>query len=82
VVIVPIMAYSIAADGQHSVYADTGSGQVYIFQDGGVTQGTWSKADRASQLAFKDNAGKDIALNAGQTWVTLLSDNTDVSYSP
>jgi len=47
------MAYSIADDGQHSVYADTGSGTAYVFQDGGVTQGTWNKADNASQIEFK-----------------------------
>jgi hypothetical protein len=82
VVIVPIMNYSIVDSGGHSGYGVNGSGSVYIFQDGGVTQGTWSKADRASQFQFKDTAGNDIKLNAGQTWVTVLSDSSKVTYAP
>ncbi|MDB5160929.1 MAG: hypothetical protein JWO96_309 [Candidatus Saccharibacteria bacterium] len=82
VVIAPIMSYGIESDGKHSQYGTTGSGPVYVFQDGGVTQGTWSKADRASQFVFKDTAGKDIPLTAGQTWVTALSDTGQVHYAP
>jgi len=82
VVIALIMAYSIAADGQHSVYADTGSGTAIVFQDGGVTQGTWSKADSNSQITFQDSAGAPLKLNAGQTWLTLVGDPGKVAYTP
>jgi hypothetical protein len=82
VVIALVMAYSIAADGQHSVYADTGSGTAFVFQDGGVTQGTWSKAEAGSQIQFSDSAGTPLKLNIGQTWLTLVADSGKVSYTP
>jgi hypothetical protein len=82
VLIALVMAYSIAADGQHSVYADTGSGAALVFQDGGITQGTWSKADDASQIQFSDPAGAPLKLDAGQTWITLVANSSKVSYAP
>lgn len=66
----------------YSDYADTGSGQMYVFQDGGVTQGTWSKAGTDDQFSFTDSAGSPIKLDAGQTWISLVSGANQVSYSP
>jgi len=76
------MSYGIEADGKHSEYTTTGTGTAYIFQDGGVTQGSWSKAGRSSQFVFKDAAGKEVQLVAGQTWVSIVSDSSSVHYSP
>ena len=81
VVIAMIMSYSIVDGSGHSGYGVNGSGTVYIFQDGGVTVGTWSKSNRASQIVFKDSANQEIKLNAGQTWVTALRDG-QLHYSP
>jgi hypothetical protein len=77
-----IMGYGIDADGQHSDYTTTGNGNVYIFQDGGVTQGTWSKANRTSQFVFTDASNKPVKLDAGQTWFTVLGASNMVSYTP
>ncbi len=82
VVIALVMDYSIADDGQHSVYADTGTGTAFVFQDGGVVQGSWSKADSGSQIEFKDSAGVPLKLNSGQTWLTLVADPSKVHYTP
>lgn len=82
VVVALIMAYTIADDGQHSVYADTGSNTAYIFQDGAVIKGSWSKADSASQIQFLDAAGAPLKINAGQTWLTLVADPSKITYSP
>ncbi len=81
VVIAAIMPYSIVDSSGHSGYGVNGSGAVYVFQDGGITVGTWSKAGRSSQILFKDSAGQEIKLNAGQTWVTALQDG-QLHYSP
>lgn len=81
VVITMIIGFSIDADGLHSNYSTSGSGMAYVFQDGGVTQGTWSKADRASQIVFTDANGQPIKLNAGQVWVTAVQAG-QVSYTP
>ncbi len=77
-----VMPYSISSDGQHSVYNTYGSGVAYIFQDGGVAQGTWAKADRTSQFSFTDASGAPIKLDAGQTWVVAVANTGMVTYKP
>jgi hypothetical protein len=69
-------------DGYHSTYATTGSGAVYVFQDGIVSEGTWTKTDRKSPLELKDKNGLTMKLNAGQTWVSLVGASSDISYKP
>lgn len=82
VVIAMVMQYKAAYNGVNSWYNSVGSGQVYIFQDGAVTEGTWSKTDRKAQITFKDAAGKDIKLNPGQTWISAVNSPTHVTYKP
>ncbi len=66
--------------GIYSVYQTTGSGKILVFQDGTVTEGTWSKAGRKDQIMFTDAAGQPLKLNAGQTWITALADAGRVKY--
>ena len=82
VVVGLVMDYSIAANRIHSVYGVIGSGQAYIFQDGTVTVGTWTKDSRQSQISFLDASGKTIGLNPGQTWLTAVSDAGKITYGP
>ncbi len=82
VVIGLVMPYSLQANRIHSVYQTLGSGKAYIFQDGGVTEATWHKEDRAKNFRFTDSAGKDIKLTPGQTWLTALGNSGDVAYAP
>lgn len=82
VVIALVMSYGLEADRHHSEYGDSGSGTAYIFQDGGVTLGTWEKGSTTSQIAFKDPAGQPLKLDAGQTWLTLVGASNLVSYKP
>lgn len=67
-------------DGTRESYQVIGSGQAYVFQDGAVQEATWSKADAKAPLLLKDAAGKDIALNRGQTWITAVSPGKDISW--
>ena len=67
-------------DGYHTNYTTTGSGKVFVFQDGIVSVGTWEKPDRKSSLALKDSFGLPLKLNAGQTWLTLVASADDVRY--
>jgi hypothetical protein len=72
-----------ALDSSGAYYSDytvVGSGPAYIFQDGVVTQGTWSKADMKSQVTFTDSGGQAIPLNRGQAWVTAVSATNQVTY--
>lgn len=80
VVIALVMPQGIDPDGLHTTYSTIGSGKAYIFQDGGVTEGTWAKAADKEQFQFKDAAGAVIPLNAGQTWISVVGDVADVSY--
>lgn len=81
VVIGVVMPYAIESDNYHSSYNTLGSGTAYIFQDGKVTVGAWHKATRSSMMTFT-TAGKTIALNPGQTWITALGSTGNVSYQP
>lgn len=82
VVITLAMPYSLMADGYHSDYQTQGSGNMLLFQDGNVTQGTWSKGNPQDQFVFKDEAGNDMKLNPGQTWITVVDDIGKVTYQP
>ena len=81
-VIVLVTNYGIENDGIHSIYKTTGSGNMYVFQDGIVSVGKWSKTDAKSQFVFTDKNGLPMKLNRGQTWVTLVSSDSAVSYKP
>jgi len=82
VVVAIVMPYGLAGDGYHSIYQSLGSGQAYIFQDGNVTIGSWSKPDVKSQITFTDANGKPIPFNPGQTWLTALGSNSAIAYTP
>ncbi len=82
VVIGLVTPYGIQSDGKHSVYGTVGSGAAYVFQDGIVTVGSWHKADDKGSMTFTDDAGKPLALNAGQTWLTAVSGADKISSAP
>jgi hypothetical protein len=71
-----------ASNAYYSDYASIGSGQAYVYQDGNVTTGQWSKTSPTSQITFKDATGKSIALNPGQTWITAVTSPSDVVSAP
>jgi hypothetical protein len=71
---------TVFEDGTRQSYQVTGSGQAYVFQDGTVQEVTWQKADAKSPLLLKDSAGKDVALNRGQTWITAVAPGKDISW--
>ena len=84
VVIGLVMPYSYgpASDGTRSSYGTTGTGKMYLFQDGTLTEGTWSKASRGAQFEFKDASGVKLKLNTGQTWITIVSNASSVVSKP
>lgn len=82
VVIALIIPYSLVDSTGHSGYASTGTGQMFVFQDGGVIPGSWTKAGRASQFSFVDSGGAPIKLDAGQTWLTVLGNAGMLHYVP
>ncbi len=82
VVIALVMSRHIMSDGSHNAYQDTGTGTMYVFQDGIASVGTWSKAERTSAFIFTDKNGLPMELNTGQTWISIVDSDTSVSYRP
>jgi hypothetical protein len=76
------MSMNYSQNGIYSVYQTTGSGKLFIFQDGVVQTGTWSRNNEKDQFEFKDDAGKQLPLNSGQTWITLVKNPGSVNYAP
>ncbi|HSW37026.1 MAG TPA: DUF3048 domain-containing protein [Candidatus Saccharimonadales bacterium] len=82
VVIALVIPYNLQSDNKHSQYGIVGNGQAYIFQDGSVTVGGWSKSASNAQIVFVDSNNQPVKLNAGQTWLTAVSSGDKVSYKP
>ena len=64
----------------HLLYANTGTGEALVFQDGKTTKGTWKKPERNSRTKFYDMGGKEISFNKGQLWIEMLPTGTPVTY--
>lgn len=69
-------------NGVNTDYHSLGSGKAYIFQDGLVKVGKWIKKSKGASLRLLDSKGKDIPLNAGQTWISAVGLDSGVTYKP
>ncbi|MBR3254419.1 DUF3048 domain-containing protein [Candidatus Saccharibacteria bacterium] len=69
-----------AEDGYHEDIAAIGSGEAYVFQNGNVIHGTWNKSTWEDQIKFFDEAGAEIKLAPGQTFVEAVPDYGGVEY--
>lgn len=79
--IVPMSQGALDSSGAYySNYQAVGSGKALIFQDGTVTTADWSKSDNTAALSFTDDAGKPFKLDAGQTWITAITDVSKATY--
>lgn len=65
---------------KHMLYQTTGTGDALLFKHGNAIEVTWSKKDREAELKFVDSKGKDVELARGLTWISVVSDTTDVTY--
>ena len=80
--VVVALVMNFSQNGIYSVYGILSSGTAFIFQDGDVTQVTWTKASDKEQITFTDAAGKPVGLNPGQTWLTLIKEPGAVTFAP
>jgi len=48
-----------------------GGGKAYVFTNGVVYEGTWSRETRLVPFTLKDSAGAEIKLTPGQTFVEV-----------
>ena len=80
VVAVMVVSERRASDNYHEDITTTGSGTAYVFQNGIAIKGTWSKPSVAEQIRFYDEAGVEIALAPGQTFVEAIPQYGSVEY--
>lgn len=81
VVVALVMPHSYDVSG-YSVYGTVGRGTAYFFQDGRAMSGTWYKPTRTSQVVFRDARNRAQPLNPGQTWITLVTSPSAITYRP
>jgi hypothetical protein len=67
-------------DGYREQMTTIGNGAVYIFQDGTVTVGTWTKTGKKNQIQFKNDKGEEVKLNRGQTWISVTAPEKSVTW--
>jgi hypothetical protein len=72
VVVMEVPQQRVMEDGYREQLNTIGSGKATIFQDGTVSQVTWTKKSRAEQITFTDAEGKDVPLARGQTWISAV----------
>lgn len=65
---------------KHMLYGTTGKGDALVFKNGNVIKATWNKKTRESELSFTDSKGKAIEMARGLTWISVVSDDTEVTY--
>lgn len=52
----------------------TGSGRAFLFRDGRVFAGRWTRESEDEPVRFETNKGDAFVLHAGTTWIELLPD--------
>lgn len=67
-------------DGYREQMTTDGHNEAIVFQDGTVTKGVWRKTGQKNQLQFYDKNGHVIALNPGQTWITVVAPDKAVTW--
>lgn len=79
-VIAMIVQESRAADNYHENIAALGTGTAYVFQNGGMVEGTWEKSEIGEQIVFRDKQGQAIELVPGRTWIAAIPTYGSVEY--
>lgn len=65
---------------QTTKMATPGSGRVVVFRDGEAVEGTWSKAQHKDRTKLVDVNGKEIPLNKGNTWYSIVPTDKTISF--
>lgn len=69
-----------ASDEYHEDIRTISSGSALVFQNGGVTEATWSKTAQGNQISFRDAAGEEIKFTPGQLWIAAVPQYGSVNY--
>lgn len=80
VIALKVPTYIGMEDGPREQMRTIGYGDAYIFQDGVVIKAIWRKSGKKAQMEFFDKFGRVVALNAGQTWLTVVAPSKSVTW--
>lgn len=75
VIVMDTVMSKVFEDGYREQITTIGSGRARVFQNGTVTEATWSKPDKGTQIQFTGTDGKEIQFTRGQTWITAVPAN-------
>jgi hypothetical protein len=57
-----------------------GSGPAYVFSQGRVAEGTWSRSDITEPFALTDADGNALTVPAGRPWITIFPTQRPLSW--
>jgi hypothetical protein len=67
-------------------FQTVGNGDAWVFSNGQLVQGKWSRTDRTQPIQYTDQNGQPIRLTPGKTWVEMVQalgfDNVLVQVTP
>lgn len=58
-------------------YQTVGQGQAWVFSDGKIARGQWTRSDRSQPTQYVDASGAPIKLQPGRTWVEFVPASPD-----
>jgi len=74
VVMMGVQYQPSVADARSPEAQTAGDGPVFIFSDGKVIEGTWTRENVFVPIQYFDLQGNEIKLNVGNTWVELAEE--------
>ncbi len=66
---------------KHMLYDIIGTGKALVFENGVAIDAVWSKSKLTSRTIFKDAKGKEIKLNPGPIWISIVPSVNQVEYN-
>ena len=74
-------SYGTTRIGEQTVIMGTpGSGKAVVLRDGTAIEGTWIKGKHTDRTKLVDAAGKEIPLDKGNTWYSIVPSDQSVTY--
>ena len=80
VIVAVVVQERKASDNYHEDITAIGSGEAYIFQNGTVIHGGWSKQTDKDQIKFNDSTGREVKLAPGQTIIEAVPTYGAIEY--
>ena len=69
-----------AIDASSPEALTVGAGDAWVFSDGQLVEGEWSRLSPEAAIQFQDDAGEPIALTPGNTWIELANRPAPISW--